>query len=168
MNVRAIRAAEDIGKTRNHPPVCREVGRTHAVVQVTGGRGGGGEYRRPKNQEIKTFRDRIIRGSRILMGLSLLPGPPPPNCQVLPVSQLGSENSCNGNPGRAESGEVSQELSGACRRQVVSEGSLLPKRRAGPAPSGAGGSAREGESKSARDRAGVGSGRLGWWGLRRG
>ena len=35
-------AAEVIGKTRNHPPVRGEGGRTRAVVRRTGERGGGG------------------------------------------------------------------------------------------------------------------------------
>ena len=84
-----------------------------------------------------------------------------PNCQVLPAEQSGSETSGNGKPGRAESGVAIQALSGACWRRAVSEGSLTPTGQAALVPIGSGEAVREGESTSAWDRAGRGSGRLG-------
>ena len=78
--------------------------------------------------------------------------------QVLPAAQSGSEASGDGELGQAESGTASQALDGARRKRAASEGSLPPTGRAALAPSGAVGTAREGEITSAKTRA-VGEGR---------
>ena len=146
-------AAEDIGATQKHPPIRREGVSTHAVVRGTGEGGGGG--RRLKTEEL---RDQDLWG-RDHWGAPSSTGTPPaphPDFQVLPAAQSRSETSGSGAPGRAESGAASQALAGARWVRAASEGSLPPTRQASPAPSKARGAAREGESTSARERAGEG------------
>ena len=88
--------------------------------------------------------------------------PPPPDFQVLPAAQSGRDTSGDGEPGRAELGATRQALAGSRRIREVSEGSMTPTGQASPAPSGAGGAAREGDITSAHDQAGGGGlGRLG-------
>ena len=132
----------DIGATQKHPTFCREGVRTLTVVQVTVERGG--------------VKDLRTTGSGILgTGSSggavfyrALPLPPPSAFQVLPEEHSGSDASGARDPGWAESGAAIQELAGSRWRRAASEGSLLPTGRADPAPSRAGGAARERESTS--------------------
>ena len=94
------------------------------------------------------------------MGRHLLPGPPP-EFQVIPVTQSGRETPGARASKRTDPGAAIQALAGARWRQAVSEVSLPPVGQAALALSGAGEAAREMESKFARDRAGGGSGRFG-------
>ena len=88
------------------------------------------------------------------------PPPAPPSAlQVLPAAQLGSEASGSGEIGRSDSEGGIQSLAGSRRRWFASEGSIPPTGWASPAPSGAGGVAREGDSTSVQTRA-VGEGRV--------
>ena len=102
-----------------------------------------------QNHKIRNLRAYIIEGAPSSTG----PPPTPPTFQVLPEAQLGSEASDSGEICQEDSGEASQALAGACRRQVDSEGSLSLMGWLTLAPRGARGAEREGESMSAQTRA---------------
>ena len=124
----------------------------HAHLYEEQGREGGGGYWRPTNCKIKTFGAGIIGECLIF-----LKQPPfPPNFQVLPLAQSGSDNSGTGTTGWEEPGADRHALAGSCWRRAVSEGSLQPTVQADPAPRRARGLAREGDITSARERVGGG------------
>ena len=128
------------------------------------GRGGGEEDRRRR-----TTRSRPSGTGSSGGAVFYWDAPPPPHdFQVIPAAQSGSKTPGSGAPRRADLGAASQALAGARKRREVSEGSLPRTERAPPEQSGAEGATRKGESTSARNRAGEGSGIFGWSELRRG
>ena len=98
----------------------------------------------------KELRDPDLQG-KDHWGCLIIPITPPPDFQVPPAVQLGRKISGAGDPSQTESGAAIQELGGASRIRVVSEGSLPPTGRAYPELIVSVGAAREEDNARARE-----------------
>ena len=133
-------AAEVIGKTQNHPPVCREDGRTRAVVWRTGE--GWGRSKKEKTQ-IQEFCGQDHWGRAIFYWVS----PPPTSIYYQQHSWWARPQALGRLVGI--SGAARQALDGSRCRRAASKGLLPPRGKKDPGLRGDRGAARERESTSA-------------------